>query len=37
MAFVAHLWLRIGNTNSASNMFSFPEDTLHKLQGKKIG
>jgi hypothetical protein len=37
MAFVAHLWLRIGNTYSANNMFSFLEDTLHKLQVKKIG
>jgi hypothetical protein len=37
MAFVAHLWLRIGNTHSASNMLSFLEDTLHKLQVKKIG
>ena len=37
MAFVADLWLRISNTHSANNMFSFLEDTLHKLQGKKIG
>jgi len=37
MAFVAHLWLRIGNTYSANNIFSFLEDTLHKLQVKKIG
>lgn len=34
---VANLWLRSGNTNSASNMYSFLEDTLHKLSGKKIG
>lgn len=34
---VANLWLRSGNTHSANNMFSFLEDTLHKLQGKKIG
>jgi Transposase DDE domain. len=34
---VANLWLRSGNTNSASNMYSFLEDTLDKLQGKKIG
>jgi hypothetical protein len=43
MAFVAncrtvvHLWLRIGNTHSANNIFSLLEDTLHKLQVKKIG
>jgi hypothetical protein len=34
---VAHLWLRISNTHSANNIFSFLEDTLHKLQVKKIG
>ncbi|MEN6488418.1 MAG: IS1380 family transposase [Smithella sp.] len=34
---VANLWLRSGDTHSANNMFSFLEDTLHKLQGKKIG
>jgi len=34
---VANLWLRSGNAHSANNMFSFLEDTLHKLQGKKIG
>lgn len=34
---VANLWLRSGNTNSSSNMYSFLEDTLHKLKGKKIG
>lgn len=34
---VANLWLRSGNTHSANNMFSFLEDTLHKLLGKKIG
>jgi hypothetical protein len=37
MAFVAHLWLRICNTHSANNIFSLLEDTLHKLQVKKIG
>lgn len=34
---VANLWLRSGNAHSANNMFSFLEDTLHKLEGKKIG
>jgi hypothetical protein len=34
---VANLWLRSGNAHAANNMFSFLEDTLHKLQGKKIG
>jgi len=34
---VANLWLRSGNTNAVSNMYSFLEDTLHKLSGKKIG
>jgi hypothetical protein len=34
---VANFWLRSGNAHSANNMFSFLEDTLHKLQGKKIG
>ena len=34
---VANLWLRSGNAHSANNIFSFLEDTLHKLQGKKIG
>ena len=34
---VANLWLRSGNAHSANNMFSFLDDTLHKLNGKKIG
>ncbi len=34
---VANLWLRSGNTSSVNNMYSFLEDTLQKLQGKKIG
>ena len=34
---VANLWLRSGNAHSANNIFSFLEDTLHKLEGKKIG
>ena len=34
---IANLWLRSGNVHSANNMFSFLEDTLYKLQGKKIG
>jgi len=34
---VANLWLRSGNTNAVSNMYSFLEDTLDKLSGKKIG
>jgi hypothetical protein len=34
---VANLWLRSGNAHSANNMFSFLEDTLHKLRGKQIG
>ena len=34
---IANVWLRSGNAHSANNMFSFLEDTLHKLQGKKIG
>ncbi len=28
---------RIGNTHSANNIFSLLENTLHKLQVKKIG
>lgn len=34
---VANLWLRSGSAHSANNVFSFLEDTLHKLQDKKIG
>jgi hypothetical protein len=34
---VANVWLRSGNTHSANNMFSFLEDTLEKLQCKRIG
>jgi hypothetical protein len=34
---VANVWLRSGNAFAANNILSFLEDTLHKLQGKKIG
>ena len=34
---IANVWLRSGNAHSANNLFSFLEDTLHKLQGKKVG
>jgi hypothetical protein len=34
---VANLWLRSGNAHSANNLFSFLEDTLSKLEGKKVG
>lgn len=34
---VANVWLRSGNAYAANNVLSFLEDTLHKLQGKKIG
>jgi hypothetical protein len=34
---VANVWLRSGNTHSANNMFSFLDDTLEKLQCKRIG
>jgi hypothetical protein len=34
---VANFWLRPGNTGATSNFFNFLEDTLLKLEGKKIG
>lgn len=34
---VANMWLRSGNAHTASNLFSFLEDTMEKLRGKKIG
>ena len=34
---VANLWLRSGNAHTANNLFSFLEDTLHKLEGKRVG
>lgn len=34
---VANLWLRPGNTSSANNFAAFLEDTINKLQNKKIG
>ncbi len=37
MVWMKKMMDRIGNTHSANNIFSFPEDTLHKLQVKKIG
>ena len=37
MVWMKKMMDRIGNTYSANNIFSFLEDTLHKLQVKKIG
>jgi hypothetical protein len=34
---VANFWLRPGNTGATSNFFNFLEDSLLKLEGKKIG
>jgi len=34
---VANFWLRPGNTGASSNFLNFLEDTLIKLEGKKIG
>jgi len=34
---VANFWLRPGNTSATSNFFNFLDDTLLKLEGKKIG
>jgi Transposase DDE domain group 1 len=34
---VANLWLRSGNSHTADNLFGFIEDTINKLDGKKIG
>jgi hypothetical protein len=33
---VANLWLRSGNTSSVNNMYSFLEDTLQKLQARRL-
>jgi len=34
---VANFWLRSGDTASSSNFLAFLEDTLRKLEGKKVG
>lgn len=34
---VANFWLRPGNTGATSNFYNFLDDTLLKLEGKKIG
>lgn len=34
---VANCWLRIGNTSVCNNFLAFLEDTLYKLEGKKVG
>lgn len=34
---IANFWLRAGNTSSAHNSIAFLEDTLCKLQDKKVG
>jgi hypothetical protein len=34
---IANFWLRPGNTSATSNFYNFLEDTLLKLEGKKIG
>jgi len=34
---VANMWLRSGNAHTANNLFSFLEDTICKLNGKKVG
>jgi hypothetical protein len=34
---VSNLWLRDGKSGSANNFLSFLEDTMEKLEGKKIG
>lgn len=34
---VANLWLRSGSSHTAGNLFGFIEDTINKLEGKKIG
>ncbi len=34
---VANFWLRSGNASASNNFISFFEDTLSKLQGKKVG
>jgi len=34
---VANMWLRRGDSHTANNLFSFLEDTLQRLVGKRIG
>lgn len=34
---VANVWLRSGDASSSNNFAAFLEDTLNKLQGKKVG
>ena len=34
---IANYWLRPGNTSAGTNYLSFLEDTLSRLQGKKVG
>jgi hypothetical protein len=34
---VSNFWLRSGKSHSANNFLSFLEDTMEKLEGKKIG
>lgn len=34
---IANYWLRSGNTSASTNYLSFLEDTLSRLQGKKVG
>lgn len=34
---VVNFWLRSGNTNTANNFISFFENTLERLEGKKVG
>lgn len=34
---IANLWLRAGNTGASTNFFGFLEDTLSKLQDKRVG
>ena len=34
---IANYWLRPGNTSASTNYQSFLEDTLSKLEGKRVG
>lgn len=34
---IANYWLRPGNTSASTNYLSFLEDTLSKLEGKRVG
>ena len=34
---IANYWLRPGNTSASTNYLAFLEDTLSRLQGKKVG